>query len=63
MKKDYVSPMLSILQIENQTSVMTASDRVHTIEGLDDLDVSSQQWEGGAALGRRSNSLWDDDEE
>lgn len=63
MKKNYVSPLLSVMQIENTICILAASGHSHDIEGLDDIDVSSQQWGGGAALSRGNRFLWDDDEE
>lgn len=60
MKKNYINPLVNVVRI--QTSHIIASSPVNFTESGGSAKLN-EGTASGNALGRRSGSLWDDDEE
>ena len=59
MKKEYIEPTISIMQVKMQTMI-AGSGGLRSVLGLDDVSVSDEDYSGGAS-DSRGGSIWGDD--
>ncbi|MBR6605516.1 MAG: hypothetical protein IKK92_06575 [Prevotella sp.] len=63
MKRNYIKPIICILDVELESQLMAASGNAYNIDGLEDISVTGEEWGGGDACARNSKSIWQSDEE
>ena len=56
--KAYMKPIIKMVDMEEEVMV---SNSVTLTTGLEDVTISTEDFGGGAADARQSNSLWDEE--
>lgn len=61
MKKNYIEPTITVMQVELQSIIASSPNQVTGVTGLDDVTTSSEGFSGGSSDSRSSSSLWDEE--